>query len=322
LLELSGQTGDILNWEFSIDGGISWNTLNLLNDTLLFDDVFTTTQYQAVVQNGDCPSVFSSISELTVIAGSDAGYITGEDTVCNAKADSLLSLNSFYGNIESWIYSSDNGATWIDTQDNNASFSYASLLGFTIFGTVVKEGNCPSDTTFHPIVVLPTSVSGGPNVTIFEGDSIQLQGSGGVSYLWSPTSFMDNETSQNPIIWPETDVTYSVEVTDQYNCKDTAFVFVQVNPDLQNVIVPNLLTPNGDGFNDTWEITNIETYQESEVHIFNAYGKVIYQAAPYLNDWQATFNNSTLPDGTYFYIIKLNNDLAPLKGTLTIVSKK
>ena len=301
---------------------MSWNTLNHTNDSLPYNDQFTTIQYQVTVQNGTCPSTLSTLAELTVIAGSDAGFITGEDTVCNAEADSLLSLSTYYGSIQSWIYSSDSGATWINTGDNSASFSYAALLGYTIFGTVVQEGACPSDTAFHPIIVLPTNVSGGPNLTIIEGDSIQLQGSGGVSYVWTPSSYIDNDLAQSPFVWPPTDMTYSVEVTDQYNCKDTAFVLITVNPNLEIVIIPNLMTPNGDGYNDIWKIKNIEAYEESEVTIFDAYGKVIYQSTPYYNDWNATTSNGDIiPDGTYFYVVILGEDFEPMKGTLTIVSK-
>lgn len=322
VLDVTGYTGDIIDWQFSIDGGVNWNTLNLTNDSLIYSDVFTTTQYQVTIQSGVCSSVLSSMAELTVIAGSNAGDIIGEDTVCNALADSLLSASAYYGNIQSWIYSLDSGATWINTGDNSASFSYASLLGFTIFGVVVQEPTCLTDTAFHPIIVLPTSVSGGPNVTIIEGDSIQLQGSGGVSYYWTPSSYIDDDISQTPIVWPLTDMTYSVEVTDIYGCKDTAFVLVTVNPNLLNIEIPNLMTPNGDGYNDMWLIKNIESYDESEVYVFDAYGKVIYQSTPYNNDWDASFNGSIIPDGTYFYIVKLGPDITPIKGALTIVSKQ
>ncbi len=322
ILVVDNFIGDVVDWQFSTDGGISWSTLNGTNDTLFFTNQLTTIQYQVTVQNGVCASVLSSMAELKLINGSDAGSILGKDTVCNAEVDSLLTLDGYYGNIESWIYSSDNGATWVNTGANTVNYSYAALFGYTIFGAIVKEASCPNDTTFHPIIVLPTNVSAGPNLTIIEGDSIQLQGSGGVSYFWTPSTFMDDDLSQAPIVWPPFDMTFFVEVTDVFNCKDTAFVLVTVNPDLENVTIPNLLTPNGDGYNDVWEIANIETYVESEVIVFNAYGNVIYQASPYYNDWDAKgVNGEKLPDGTYFYIIMLGEDIAPIKGALTIVSK-
>ncbi len=322
LLELSGFVGDISYWDFSIDGGVTWNNLTHTNDTLWYSDVFTTTQYQVVVQNGTCPPDTSTIAELTVIAGSDAGMIIGEDTVCNAMADSLLSVSGYYGNVDSWIYSKDSGMTWVDANSSAASYSYAALLGYTIFGVVVQEGACPADTAFHPIIVLPINVSGGPNMTIYEEDSTQLAGSGGLDYVWSPDNYIDDPLSATPTVFPPTDITYSVEVTDQYGCKDTAFVIITVNPNLENIIIPTLLTPNGDGYNDVWNIKNIETYDQSEVYVFDAYGKVVFEAKPYLNNWDTEVNGAYLPDGTYFYLVRLDVESEPIKGTLTIVSQE
>ncbi|MGV6862001.1 MAG: gliding motility-associated C-terminal domain-containing protein [Putridiphycobacter sp.] len=321
-LSLGGQTGTVNDWQFSTDGGLTWTNIGYTDDTLWFTDVFTTTQYQVEVQNGSCSSVYSSTAELTVIAGSDAGSIVGEDTVCNAMADSLLSVNAYYGNIQEWIYSSDSATTWVSTGQSSSSYSYAALLGYTVFGVVVKEANCPNDTTFHPIIVLPINVSGGPNVTITEGDSVQLAGSGGQDYFWTPSNFISDVNVADPFVWPENDMTYSVQVTDQYGCQDTAFVLITVEPDLSKVIVPNLITPNGDGFNDLWKIQYIEAYDEAKIYVFDAYGQQLYYSSPYNNDWDATFQGKTLPDGTYFYLIELTPDLDPIKGTLTIISNK
>ncbi len=318
----TGYVGNIVSWQYSIDGGTTWNPISYTDDTLMFTDVFTTSQYQVEVQNGSCPSDFSTIAELTVIAGSDAGIIVGEDTVCNAMADSLLSVNAYYGNIQEWIYSQDSGATWVSTGQATASYSYQALLGPTVFGVVVQEQNCPNDTSYHYIMVLPVNVSGGPNLTITEGDTVQLHGSGGVNYFWTPSNYINDVNSQDPFVWPPTDMTYSVEVTDQYNCKDTAFVLITVLPDLSKVNPATLLTPNGDGINDIWTIEYIEAYDENKVYVFDTYGQIIYSSSPYNNDWDATFNGKTLPDGTYFYLIELSPDSKPMKGSLTILTNK
>jgi gliding motility-associated-like protein len=117
-------------------------------------------------------------------------------------------------------------------------------------------------------------------------------------------------------------MTYSVEVTDQYNCNDTAFVLITVLPDLSKVNPATLLTPNGDGINDIWTIEYIEAYDENKVYVFDTYGQIIYSSSPYNNDWDATFNGKTLPDGTYFYLIELSPDSKPMKGSLTILTNK
>ena len=40
------------------------------------------------------------------------------------------------------------------------------------------------------------------------------------------------------------------------------------------------------------------------------------------NDWQGTFNGAPLPDGTYFYVIQINDSNSVLKGSLDILKSK
>ena len=88
------------------------------------------------------------------------------------------------------------------------------------------------------------------------------------------------------------------------------------------LFIPNLLTPNGDGFNDVFQIANLDQYPNHELVIFNSTGQVIFQSQQYNNDWDVTFNGSKLPDGTYYYLLKLNDSTLnkdPIQGVLTII---
>ncbi|WP_335967332.1 gliding motility-associated C-terminal domain-containing protein, partial [Galbibacter sp. PAP.153] len=67
-------------------------------------------------------------------------------------------------------------------------------------------------------------------------------------------------------------------------------------------------TPNGDGINDTWVIYNIENYPNSIVHVFNSWGKEVFKARNYQNDWDGHYNNykEKLPEsGSYYFQIDL-----------------
>jgi gliding motility-associated-like protein len=72
--------------------------------------------------------------------------------------------------------------------------------------------------------------------------------------------------------------------------------------------IPQGFSPNSDGINDRFEIINITEYPNSSLSIVNRWGSQVYSKAPYDN----TFNgqNSSgkdLPDGTYFFVLKLGN---------------
>jgi len=83
--------------------------------------------------------------------------------------------------------------------------------------------------------------------------------------------------------------------------------------------VPNGLTPNGDEVNDQLIIPCLFGNTTSELTIFNRWGDEVYSAAPYLNDWGATHKGNPLPAGTYFYMLKVNqDDPEAIQGYLTV----
>ncbi len=90
--------------------------------------------------------------------------------------------------------------------------------------------------------------------------------------------------------------------------------------------VPTGFSPgNDDGVNDVFEIAGLEEFPNNELIIFNRWGDVVYQAAPYMNDWRG-YNNvnglklmgDELPEGTYFYILKLDETIPNLTGYLEL----
>jgi gliding motility-associated-like protein len=91
---------------------------------------------------------------------------------------------------------------------------------------------------------------------------------------------------------------------------------------LPDCIIPTIITPNADGFNDVFTIPALCTIGEGaadlEVTIFNQWGDLVYHEKPYLNDWGGTYNNEDLPAGTYFFVVKLNEVDKPLTGFLLI----
>jgi gliding motility-associated-like protein len=81
------------------------------------------------------------------------------------------------------------------------------------------------------------------------------------------------------------------------------------------VFVPNVITPNGDGFNQYLVIRNIELFPQSRLTIFNRWGSKVYEARGYDNSWKG----DNLEPGVYFYELALNRNNVVLKGTLSII---
>jgi len=75
-----------------------------------------------------------------------------------------------------------------------------------------------------------------------------------------------------------------------------------------NFEVSNILTPNGDGQNDTWKIDNPNQISGCKVLIYNRWGQPLYETTSYQNEWDGTKNNEPLPDGVYFYSIECDGE--------------
>jgi len=99
---------------------------------------------------------------------------------------------------------------------------------------------------------------------------------------------------------------FRVVLTPFYACTDDIISTVTLL-DYQEILIPNLVTPNGDGFNDTFEISGLQKYSNYKVEIYNRLGLKLYESSNYLNDWDGYYNGNPLPIGTYFYIVTIGD---------------
>ncbi len=79
--------------------------------------------------------------------------------------------------------------------------------------------------------------------------------------------------------------------------------------------VSNVITPNGDGKNDSWKIDNIELYPGTQVKIFNRFGNEVFKSDDYQGDWQA----ENLPSGTYFFQAIFKHLEEPVGGYIQVL---
>ncbi|QLG45278.1 T9SS type B sorting domain-containing protein [Costertonia aggregata] len=104
----------------------------------------------------------------------------------------------------------------------------------------------------------------------------------------------------NTFIINRTD-TYTVTVTDQNGCESSAEIFME----FIDIEIPNFFTPDGDGQNDLWIPRNLEAFPEILTIIFDRYGREVYRMGIDDNGWDGFYQETELPTGDYWYIIKL-----------------
>jgi gliding motility-associated-like protein len=70
---------------------------------------------------------------------------------------------------------------------------------------------------------------------------------------------------------------------------------------------PNFFTPNGDGYNDYWQVLGVNSnfYPTSLIYIFDRFGKLITQVNPIGEGWNGTYNGQPLPASDYWFTVQL-----------------
>lgn len=116
--------------------------------------------------------------------------------------------------------------------------------------------------------------------------------------------------------------TYFIYVADDNGCIDTASIVVSTL-ECPELGVTAAITPNGDGYNDVWEIVNIEFYPENEVFIFDRWGQRVYHKKGYTNvdGWKAEYVGLDMPVSSYFYILEVTlkeGETSIFKGPISV----
>jgi gliding motility-associated-like protein len=99
---------------------------------------------------------------------------------------------------------------------------------------------------------------------------------------------------------------------------DAAEVFATVEIYSTHKDIMYLFTPNGDGFNDYWELPDLATWGKCDVKVYNRWGKLVFADTDYNNLWNGTSDGAPVPEGAYYFIIKTENE-GTITGTLNIV---
>jgi gliding motility-associated-like protein len=147
----------------------------------------------------------------------------------------------------------------------------------------------------------------------FDASGSSSNGGAMESYTWS---FGDADGTGEGMTssWTYEDAglyTIILVVENEFGCLDTTSAFLTIFP--PEIDIPNVFTPNGDGNNETFNISNIE-FWNNEVRIYNRWGQVVKEFRNYRNTW----NGADVSDGTYFYEVVLSDGRA-FTGHLTLL---
>lgn len=304
------------NWDFG-DGGKSLET----DPTHTYLTAATyAVKLKATTADGCPDSLTVSLSGNTFVTTPTADFTPSGTIFCTGKEVEFLNKSTYNSSLPTtWQWEFGNSST--STEKEPATI-YSIAKDYFVKLTVTT-GGCVSVAVSHPLrIYAPPTVDAGQNTIISAGDVAPLQGTvndAEATVKWTPFIYLSADNILNPVATPPATQSYYLTATGQTGCTSTDSVEVKVYNDIK---IPNIFTPNGDGVNDFWEIKGLQDYHNATIDIYNRWGQRVYRiTGGYNKRWDGSATGGTpVPAGTYYYVLQPGaNGYGKITGSLTIV---
>lgn len=181
---------------------------------------------------------------------------------------------------------------------NNNTYEAKTAGKFTIKATN-KSTNCSS--TKIPVTIIASEpaiftytvtedFSKNPIITVI------AEGQGDYEYQLDDNLFQNSTVFNNV-----TSGTHTITVRDKNGCGIATTEALIIN-------YPKFFTPNDDGFNDTWNITDVKDFENTNLQIFDRFGKLLTNIKPNGEGWNGYYNGQKLPSTDYWFVITYDKD--------------
>lgn len=312
--------GTIVSWDWDFDDNSSTSTDQ--NPTYVYQ-TYGSYQVSLMVE-----SSFGCTD--TVVKTVNANEKPEADFTYDPSCENDQVIISFFDNstvnsttISSWYY--DFGGDGAQAVQNPVQM-FNGVGNYTITQIITTAEGCQD--TIKKVIFVPDEPVAGFYYNTDNGANI------GAEYTFIDTSanavewywvFGNNSTSilQDPTTEYYANGTYTVTqyVTSSLGCMDSTSTIITINTVTTeiNTLIPNAISPNGDGNNDVWKLEFIDYVNpEAQIIIFNRWGQTIFESIGYPEPWDGTYNGEDVPEGTYYYLIKIS-DTEVYEGTILVL---
>ncbi|MBY0543506.1 MAG: gliding motility-associated C-terminal domain-containing protein [Sphingobacteriaceae bacterium] len=263
--------------------------------------------------NGNC----TDTTTTTVRINSRPATITyGSPVYCAIGTAKIVSTGPTGGS-----YTSAPNGLVINSSTGEVNLETSKVGSYTVTYTY-KDGSVTASTTTTitinalPELTITSDIPTGYMSLI--GDVVTLTATGGITYTWAGDDILSGQGTSILKVRLGKNNTYIVIAKNENGCSSTAQITLAAQADYK-LIPNNVITPNGDGKNDTWVIKNINYYPNNTVTIYDRAGRKLYSVKDYKNDWGGTYNGQPLAEDAYIYVIDSGKGFGLLRGTVNII---
>jgi gliding motility-associated-like protein len=244
-----------------------------------------TTMYTVTVSNSYCTATANVTVTVNAIP---VAVITGDTLICQGTPI---------------ILTASGGTSYVWSNSDTIAAITVSPLGPTTYNVTVTSAGCSSTASISLNLLTPPTANAGHDTTINIGGSVQLHGSGGVSFSWSPDGTLSCSTCADPMASPLSTMSYILVVTGANGCKSSDTVTVTVEVNCGDVFVPNAFSPNNDGKNEL-ECVYGNCIKSMEFSVYDRWGEKVFTSTDAKVCWDGTYNGKKLNTGVFVYYLK------------------
>jgi gliding motility-associated-like protein len=260
------------------------------------------------------PTTHEATRSVNVTARPIAG-ITGTTKICEGQNASLLVTGGVSGSKYQWYRDGQ------PLSNTNATKINASIPG--LYTVEISNGaNCSDISDPHLLEVISVKVYAGADKDVKVAGEVftfPLEGiSNGNNPRWNLIEGSGTITNHQLLNSPASlgIGINKLMLTDSVgSCIATDEVVIRVRG---QIWIPNAISPNGDGSNDGWFISGLESYDTYTIRVYNRYGNKVFESKNSYTPWDGTRNGEPMPVATYYYVIEVKDD-KNYQGPLTIM---
>lgn len=292
-----------------------WTPGNETGSTL----TVTTSGVYSVVVSNDCDESNEVEAEIVLVPNAVITTSPDDEFVSCDNGQATLTVNFQQPQIYdiSWDNGSDENSItvtedgeycWEVTDNLNCGTLVTGCTEVTISSTPVAQGGSTSADILCPSECMPLDMNVAVNNASFSW-STNCNG-----YPVTQNDEVFNFCADNvPVACLGNVITITGTATNICGSDQTTWV---VQPNACEIVIPNVITPNGNELNDYFFIDGLENYTDVKLNIYNRWGNLIYESTDYKNDWYA----GDMAEGTYYYTITLPFGIkTAYEGHLTIL---
>ncbi|MEO6133918.1 MAG: PKD domain-containing protein [Ginsengibacter sp.] len=311
-LDVVSKVATVDQWKWELDG-LPFSTVQLPDFTTIAAGNHSlsliATSYIGCASNAASDNFL--IKNKPVIDFSVSGNCVNEKASFFAlQSDNITTINKWQWNIGNQYYS------------NQPDTQFLFTIGGSYYVKLSAEAsNGCTSLIERPVLINEANAYAGRDTVVLQGSLFQLNGSGGSSYSWLPSTGLSNPFIANPTGNVNDDIRYHLTVQTIEGCKDTASVKVIVFKG-SAIYVPTAFTPNNDGLNDVISPYLIGIKSLSFFDIYDRWGRKIFSTNQMNKGWDG-FVDGRVPDtGSYVWVLKAVDQIGKvynLKGVFTLL---